>query len=154
MYAGIKEIVDRNGDEKRPKYVETSKENEGSQHSFENIKEASTFWRVLGKKEGSGDILAKWVKEVESAINGRVAAPADEQFLLTKEEAVNAIRKKRNWSTPGPDHITNYWWKKAYSLHEGVSNALVNTVQHHHQYPFMVCREQDVSNPQSRRICK
>ena len=30
---------------------------------------------------------------MKSAINSRVAAPADEQFLLTKEEAVNAIRK-------------------------------------------------------------
>ena len=53
---------------------------------------------------------------MESAINSRVAAPADEQFLLTKEEAVKAIREMRNWSAPGPDHITNYWWKKAYSL--------------------------------------
>ena len=42
VYAGIKEIVDKNGEEKRPKYVETSKENEGGQHSFENIEEASS----------------------------------------------------------------------------------------------------------------
>ena len=92
VYAGIKEIVDKNGEEKRPKYVETSKENEGSQHSFENIEEASSFWKALWEKEGSGDISAKWVEEVKSAINSRVAAPTDEQFLLTKEEAVNAIR--------------------------------------------------------------
>ena len=109
VYAGIKEIVDKNEEEKRPKYVETSKENEGSQHSFENIEEASSFWKALWEKEGSGDMSAKWVEEVKSAINSRVAAPTDEQFLLTKEEAVNAIRKKRNWSAPGPDRITNYW---------------------------------------------
>ena len=59
-----------------------------------------------------------------------------QQFLLTKEEAVNAIRKKRNWSATGPDRITNYWWKKAYSLHEGVSNAFMNIVQHDHEYPL------------------
>ena len=58
---------------------------------------------------------AKWVEEVKSAINSSVAAPRDEQFLLTKEESVNTIRKKRNWSAPEPDRITNYWWKKAYS---------------------------------------
>ena len=136
MYAGIKEIVDKNGEEKQPKYIETSKENEGSQHSFENIEEASSFWKALWEKEGSGDISAKWVEEVKSAINSRVAAPTDEQFLLTKEEAVNAIRKKRNWSATGPDRITNYWWKKAYSLHEGVSNAFMNIVQHDHEYPL------------------
>ena len=136
MYAGIKEIVDKNGEEKQPKYVETSKENEGSQHSFENIEEASSFWKALWEKEGSGDISAKWVEEVKSAINSRVAAPTDEQFLLTKEEAVNAIRKKINWSATGPDRITNYWWKKAYSLHEGVSNAFMNIVQHDHEYPL------------------
>ena len=73
---------------------------------------------------------------MKSAINSRVAAPTDEQFLLTKEEAVNAIRKKRNWSAPGPVRITNYWWKKAYSLHEGVSNAFMNIVQHDREYPL------------------
>ena len=52
---------------------------------------------------------------MKSAINSSVAAPRDEQFLLTKEESVNTIRKKRNWSAPEPDRITNYWWKKAYS---------------------------------------
>ena len=71
---------------------------------------------------------------MKRAINSRVAAPTDEQFLLTKVEAVNAIRKKRNWSAPGPDRITNYWWKMAYSLHEGVSNAFMNIVQHDHEY--------------------
>ena len=112
VYAGIKEIVDKNEEEERPKYVERSKEKEGSQHSFENIEEASSFWKALWEKEGSGDISAKWVEEVKSAINSRVAAPTHEQFLLTKEEAINAIRKKRNWSAPGPDRITNYWWKR------------------------------------------
>ena len=134
MYTGIKEIVDKNEEEERPKYVETSKEKEGSQHSFENIEEASSFWKALWEKEGSGDISAKRVEEVKSAINSRVAAPTDEQFLLTKEEAVNVIRKKRNWSALGPDLITNYWWKMAYSLHEGASNAFVNIVQHDHEY--------------------
>ena len=91
---------------------------------------------MLYEKEGSGDISAKWVEEVKSAINSRVAVPTDEQFLLTKEEAVNAIRKKRNWSAPGPDCITNYWWKQAYSLHEGVSNTFMNILQHDHEYPL------------------
>ena len=52
VYAGIKEIVDKNEEEERPKYIETSKENEGSQHSFENIEEASSFWKALREKEG------------------------------------------------------------------------------------------------------
>ena len=56
--------------------------------------------------------------------------------FLTKEEAVNAIRKKRNWSAPGPDRITHYWGKKAYSLHEGMPNTFVIIVQHDHHYPL------------------
>ena len=119
VYACIKEIVDKNEEEKRPKYVETSKENEGSQHSLDNTEEASSFWKSLWEKEGSGDISAKWVEEVKSAINSRVAVPTDEQFLLTKEEAVNAMRKKRNWSATGPDCITNYWWKRRTAYMKG-----------------------------------
>ena len=147
VYAGIKEIVDKNGEEKRPKYIETSKENEGSQHSFENI-EASSFWKALWEKEGSGDISAKWVEEVKSAINSRVAAPTDEQFLLTKEDAVNAIRKKRNWSAPGPDRITNYWWKKSVQLTWRSVQCVYEHCTARPRVSLMVCWGQDVSNPQ------
>ena len=31
------------------------------------------------------------------------------------------IAKKRNWSTPGPNRIVNYWWKKAEKLYQGVA---------------------------------
>ena len=55
VYAGIKEIIDKNGEEKRPKYVETSKENEGSQHSFENIEEASSSGKRYGRKKAQAE---------------------------------------------------------------------------------------------------
>ena len=28
----------------------------------------------------------------------------------------NSIKKKKNWSAPGPDSIVNFWWKKLTSV--------------------------------------
>ena len=35
------------------------------------------------------------------------------------DECTKTMKKKLNWSAPGPDRITNYWWKKATCLHQG-----------------------------------
>ena len=37
-----------------------------------------------------------------------------------REKPVKVIREKRNWSAPGPDRMTHFWWKRARSLQEGV----------------------------------
>ena len=45
--------------------------------------------------------IGQVMEEVKSSINSMVAAPTDEQFLLTKEEAVNAIRKRETGAHRG-----------------------------------------------------
>ena len=132
----MKEMINRNGEGKRPKYQDTGPASEECQNFFENIETASRFWKVLWGQKGSGDANAKWLEEVESAINCRVPTPPNEKFGLGKDQAVNTPRKKRNWSASGPDRLANFWWKKVYSLHTEVVKSFENIVQGEHTYPL------------------
>ena len=50
----------------------------------------------------------------------QVPPPTGDEWALEVAEAVTVLSKKRNWSAPGPDKITNCWWKHAITLHKGV----------------------------------
>ena len=88
---------------------------------FENIEEASGYWKELWKTEGTGDKSATWLQEVKRAIHGCVPPSDEGEWGLTEDEAVKIVGKKRNWSAPGPDKLVNYWWKKAEVLHNDVT---------------------------------
>ena len=50
-------------------------------------------------------------------------SPPQENYEPDTNEIVRIILKKRNWSAPGTDRIASFWWKKAKSLHEGVTRS-------------------------------
>ena len=61
----------------------------------------------LWEKRGSGNKNA-------------VPPQTGDEWALEVADAVKVLSKKRNWSAPGPDKITNFWWKRANTLHKGV----------------------------------
>lgn len=52
--------------------------NQGERERFNNIEEASEFWRTLWGIEGTGDRNAAWLEEITSAIISGVPKPAEE----------------------------------------------------------------------------
>ena len=58
-----------------------------------------------------------------------------EGFQLDAKHAGKIISKKKNWSAPGPDAITNFWWKKAHVLQEGMARSFQATV-HQPEFPL------------------
>ena len=40
---------------------------------------------------------------------------------LNAEQVTKIIKRKKNWSAPGPDRIANFWWKKATFLHKEIA---------------------------------
>ena len=131
----MNEMTKKDEDSERPKYKTSNQEEE--RDMFENIEEASNFWKELWKKKGTGNKCASWLEEVETAINQRVPAPfSEDTFILERVKAVKVVRKKRNWSAPGPDRITNVWWKRARSLQEGVVKTFKAMTQGAQEYPL------------------
>ena len=102
---------------------------------FENIEEASAFWRTLWEERGTGNKNAAWLQEVKIAIYEQVPPPTASEWALEVAEAVKVLSKKRNWSAPGPDKITNFWWKHAGTLHKGVVESFKEVSKGDEDYP-------------------
>ena len=51
------------------------------------------------------------------------APPNENDVELDSRRAVGVLKRKTNWSAPGPDRVTNYWWKQAIASHDGVTRA-------------------------------
>ena len=76
------------------------------------------------EREGSGEPSAPWLGEERHAIKESVQEPQKDEFTLESTSARKVLKKKKNWSDPGPDKIANFWWKKTDTLHEGVSKSI------------------------------
>lgn len=48
---------------------------------------------------------------------------------LNAEQVSKIIKRKKNWSAPGPDRIANFWWKKATILHKEIATCFQATAQ-------------------------
>lgn len=47
-------------------------------------------------------------------------------MIITAELFYNSIKKKKNWTAPGNDKITNFWIKKLYPLHQKLTEIINN----------------------------
>ena len=52
------------------------------------------------------------------AIFSIVSPQTDEAWILETAEALSVLKRKKNWSVPGPDKMVNFCWKRAHALHE------------------------------------
>ena len=80
---------------------------------FQTVKEANEFWKLLWQQKGSGDPSAPQLGQVRETIKESVPEPREDGFTLESRSARKVTTKKKNWSAPRPDKITNLWWKKA-----------------------------------------
>ena len=63
----------------------------------------------LWENRGSGNKNAASSQEEQIAIHEQVPPPTGDEWALEVAEAVKVLTKKRNWSAPGPDKITNFF---------------------------------------------
>ena len=86
---------------------------------LKTLKRRAGFW----EKRGSGNKNAASSQEEKIAIHEQVPPPTGDEWALEVAEAVRVLYKKRNWSAPGPDKITYFWWKRANTLHKAVVDS-------------------------------
>ena len=105
----MREMLAKNEDCDRAKYEGVSGNTcEEEREKFGSIEEASSFWKELWEGEGSGNSQAVWVDEVRHAIFTKVPPPTDEDWTLETAEAVGVLKRRKNWSAPGPDRLVNF----------------------------------------------
>ena len=102
---------------------------------FENIEDATSFWIELWRSQGTGNRNIQWLEDIRSAIYSRVPPPVENTWKLDTMEATKVLARKKNWSAPGPDKLTDFWWKKAKVLHKGVAMSFQTIANTNMEYP-------------------
>ena len=111
---GTRRVLANNKENERPKYVDPGKRDEQVEEKvFDNIEEASSFWKELWEGNETGNGSAEWLHDLRAIIYDRVLPSVKEAWDLVTSEAVNVLARKKNWSAPGPDRIANFWCKRA-----------------------------------------
>ena len=125
IHISMRECITKDPDNPRPKvedYLGTCDSGESHGNCFESLEQAETFWRPIWEIEGNGNADAlSWLKEIESAMDtccDIARQMNDDPICVCKDQIEKAIRKKKNWSAPGPDGICNYWFKKLTAMHQ------------------------------------
>ena len=55
-------------------------------------------------------------------------------------DCFDCIKKKKNWSSPGPDKIVNFWWKKLPAVLSIIFKTFFNIINQHAQVERWFCR--------------
>ena len=98
----------------------------------------SRMWAAFGYSSGNvqgGNRNGQWLEDIRSAIYSRVPPPSEKTWKLDTMEATQVLTRKKNCSAPGPDRLTNFWWKKAKVLHEGVALSFQTIANINIEYP-------------------
>ena len=130
-------MLKRDPENERPRYKDPGKRARDDSRMFENIEMVSGFSRKLWEERGAGhgNKNAAWLEEVKIAIHEQVPPPTGDEWALEIAEAVKVLSKMRNGSAPGPDKITNVWWKRAGTLHKGVDESFKEVSKSNEDYP-------------------
>ena len=67
---------------------------------------------------------ADWINTATNTIKEQISVSYSENINLKKDNIWKCIRKKRDWTSPGKDKITNFWLKTLCSIHEGLAIAI------------------------------
>ena len=79
------------------------------------------YWEQSSTKISTTRV--SWLNDVKRGFDKLLPAPPADFFQLSTEASTKVIKQKRNWSAPGPDRPTNFWWKKATCLHQGIATC-------------------------------
>ena len=118
-----------------PKYDHGLQDEGQNERLFNDVEEATRFWKSLWETQGTGHTLALWRDEIRSAIRDSVPEMMEEDFELSVDQAARVISKKLNWSAPGPDRLVKFWWKRASSVHVEVTKSFQTIVNGDQEIP-------------------
>ena len=70
------------------------------------------FWKGLWTSADKGKPEGEWLDDIKEIFTAKVPIVNAGTINFSPQDVHNAIRKKRNWSSAGPDRIVNFWWKQ------------------------------------------
>ena len=108
VFSKFQNAIDADPENLEPKFRTGSKP---ERKYFDNSAEVEAFWRTLWEADDKGNPTADWLNTFREMFKQMV--PDIEGVVeFSEAECYDNIRRKKNWSSPGPDKIANFWWKK------------------------------------------
>ena len=114
VYNCFKDMINNDKENDQPIFKEVPK----SRKFFQSTEDVERFWKSLWTKQDEGNPNAEWLKETEEVFATMVPEIDHDDLITTPCEFLKNVKKKRNWSSPGPDLIVNFWLKKLTVTHE------------------------------------
>ena len=108
IFKDFKSMIEKDPENEMPKFREVERERK----FFPNSETVLDFWKSLWCKDDAGNPRAEWLKDYEDLFEQLVPIIDTDELSVTNEDMFGTVKRKRNWSAPGPDLIVNFWWKK------------------------------------------
>jgi hypothetical protein len=80
-----------------------------------NLEAVHKYWSGIWEVEKVLNPAEKWMEEVEKELKERVRTKHTPK-LIEFDKWKNLVTKRKNWTSPGPDGVQNYWIKKITAL--------------------------------------
>ena len=85
-----------------------------------------------------------------------------ERIKITEQELGKTIRKRKNWSAPGIDGISNFWWKTLRSIWGKLATAIQAWIEYSNKVPkwltlgrtVLIPKTEDLSSEKDYRAIK
>ena len=114
VFSEFKEILKKAEGPDPPSFQKVTK----TRKFFENSEDVLKFWKSLWEKDDQGKPNVDWLREYEILFKSIIPEIHTGDIEITDTIIWNSIKKKRNWSAPGPDLVVNYWLKKLFVIHK------------------------------------
>ena len=118
VFNTFRDIIERDKECEEPVFKEIEKERK----FFNKHDDVINFWKTLWCKVDQGKPNAEWLKDYIELFETKIPDVNTGDIILEEIDIINAIRKKRNWSSPGNDLIVNFWLKRLTSIHGVIKN--------------------------------
>lgn len=110
---------------------------EPEQDEIRNTAEFLDYWKNIWEVSESYSQTADWLPRVEEE---QESVPVMDEPKITVRDVQEAIKKTRNWKTPGPDKIHNFWLKTFTSLPTSLARCFTNILENPETFPaYLAC---------------
>ena len=111
-----------------PKFTEFDTFEKSNENTL-NKEQFEQFWTPLWESAHDESLDdCKWIAEVRQALEEAGPERVETPIVVTKEIIHKCLKKKKNWSAPGLDKITNFWLKHLSSLHHPIATAVTSLI--------------------------
>ena len=86
-----------------------------------SINKFTDFWAGIWEDDSKTPVT-KWMKGIEKRLREKVKSTSG--FKVTEKDLQHVAKKRKNWSAPSIDGITNYWWKTLTATRKPLARAI------------------------------